>query len=115
MTLSDQMPTPPPDPAGASDLSTPALFTAIAAFLVAAGKFIRDAFRSKRPAENAALTTSMASIAVAVVEMRNEIKLLREVILADHELKISRLEDQREELTRQMLELQKRVRRLEAI
>lgn len=105
------MPAPPPDPSSTS-ITTPVAAAWGAAFagLLATLKFIRDAFRSRRPVSDS-LHTSLASLTVAVVKVGNEVETLRDVIIQGHHKRILKMEEDRSALIRRIDDLEERVAR----
>lgn len=103
------MPAPPPE-AGNSNLTTSAFWTIAGGAFVATLKFARDMFRSRKP-EAQSLHVSMAAMAVAMVEMRNEVKTLREVVLQSHHERILVMELEHERIMRRLSNLEDELRR----
>lgn len=104
------MPAPPPD-SSSTNLGTTAAWGAAIAALVATLKYVRDAFRSKRPSPETSLHAAMASLTMAVVEMGNELKTLRDVIIQSHHRRILAMEVEKDELKRRIDDLEERVSR----
>lgn len=103
------MPAPPPD-SSSTNLTTTAAWGAAIAALVATMKYVRDAFRSRRPVYDS-LHTSLASLTVAVVKVGNEVETLRDVIIQGHHRRILKMEEERADLIRRMDDLEERVSR----